>query len=135
MASEGALDGRHTCEIGMSMAVERFLRSGFQVALPIIDDGYDLLVMEWPRCWRIQVKATSRTRGPNKSRVRINRGGKKQLRYLPCQIDAFVVANISTGTALCVPLSAVADRSWINLSMSDRYSDFNLLRKVKPKHN
>lgn len=133
MPSDGALDGRHICEIGMSMAVERLLRSGFQVARPVIDDGYDLLACDGRVCWRLQVKATARSAGKNRSRVRIRRGGGKRLRYTSSQVDAFVVANISTGALLCVPFSAVADRSWINFSAGDQYQDFGILRTIKPK--
>lgn len=135
MASEGARDGRYVCEIGMSMAVERLLRSGFQVALPIIDDGYDLLALEGRRCWRIQVKATARVSGKNRSRVRIGRGGRKHLRYEASQVDAFVVANISTGVVLCVPFTKAAGRSWLSFSIGDQYADFSLLRRIKPHKN
>lgn len=119
----------------MSMAVERLLRSGYQVALPIIDDGYDILALDGRRCWRIQVKATARTAGKNKSRVRISRGGRKQLRYDATQVDAFVIANISTGVLLCVPFHQVAGRSWINYSIGERYADFRILRSIKPNRN
>jgi hypothetical protein len=135
MASEGALDGRYICEIGMSMAVERLLRSGFQVALPIVDDGYDILALDGRRCWRLQVKATARTEGKNKSRVRITRGGRKQLRYDASQVDAFVVANIATGLLLCVPFAKAGSRSWINLSVGEKYADFRILRTIKPHKN
>jgi hypothetical protein len=135
MTSEGALDGRYICEIGMSMAVERLLRSGYQVAMPIIDDGYDLLVTQGRRCWRIQVKATACTTGKNKTRVRIMRGNGKRLRYEPGQVDAFIIANISTGILLCVPFAKVANRSWINYSIGSKYSDFGILRTIKPHQN
>jgi|694.fasta_scaffold30152_9 hypothetical protein len=135
MASEGALDGRYVCEIGMSMAVERLLRSGYQVALPIIDDGYDILALDGRRCWRLQVKATARTAGKNKTRVRISRGGRKQLRYDASQVDAFVIANISTGMLLCVPFGKASGKSWINFSIGTQYADFQILRGIKPHKN
>ena len=128
-------DGRFTCEIGMSMAVERLLRSGYQVAMPIIDDGYDLLATLGRRCWRLQVKATACTTGKNKTRVRIMRGNGKRLRYSPGQVDAFVIANISTGIVLCVPFAKVATRSWINYSIGKRYEDFQILRTITPHKN
>jgi hypothetical protein len=132
---KGLSDGRYICEIGMSLAVAQLLRSGYQVALPIIDDGYDILALDGRRCWRIQVKATARTSGKNRSRVRISRGGRKQLRYDATQVDAFVITNISTGLLLCVPFAKAAGRSWINLAIGEQYADFNLLRRVKPnKH-
>lgn len=116
----------------MSMAVEQLLRSGFQVALPIIDEGYDILALDGRKCWRIQVKATARTAGKNCSRVRIMRGHNKQLRYEASQVDAFVIANITSGVLMCVPFSKAAGRSWINLSAGDKYADFSILRTVKP---
>lgn len=117
------------------MAVERLLRSGYQVALPIIDEGYDLLAMDGRRCWRIQVKASACTTGKNRTRIRIGRGQGKALRYSASQVDAFVVANISTGVLLCVPFSKVANRSWINYSIGPRYADFGILRSIKPHNN
>jgi hypothetical protein len=132
---KGLSDGRYICEIGMAMAVAALLRAGYQVAIPLIDEGYDILACEGRRCWRIQVKATARTSGKNKSRVRINRGGRKQLRYEASQVDAFVVANISTGLLLCVPFAKAGGRSWINLSVGDQYADFQILRSVKPNKN
>lgn len=116
----------------MSMAVERLLRSGFQVALPIIDEGYDILALDGRNCWRLQVKATARTTGKNCSRVRIMRGHNKQLRYEASQVDAFVIANITSGVLMCVPFSKAAGRSWINLSAGAEYADFGILRTVKP---
>lgn len=128
-------DGRYTCEIGMSMAVERLLRSGYQVALPIIDDGYDILALHGRRCWRIQVKASACTTGKNRTRIRIGRGQGKALRYSASQVDAFVIANISTGVLLCVPFAKVANRSWINYSIGSRYADFGILRSITPHKN
>jgi hypothetical protein len=132
---KGLSDGRYICEIGMSMAVAQLLRSGYQVALPIIDDGYDILALDGRRCWRIQVKATACTSGKNRSRVRINRGGRKQLHSDASQVDAFVVANISTGLLLCVPFAKASGRSWINLSIGERYADFRILRSITPNKN
>ena len=74
--SNGRLDGRYISEIGVSVAVERLLRDGYQVALPIIDDGYDLLAFCGRRYWRIQVKATA---CDTKNRYRIRIGQQENL--------------------------------------------------------
>jgi hypothetical protein len=132
--SEGSRDGRFVCEIGVSMAVERLLRSGYQVAMPIIDDGYDLLAIDGRRIWRIQVKATS-TSGPNRRRIRIRRGRYHAGHYGPEHIDAFIAVHTETGEVMCVPVQEVQGRSWINFTQHSKYSDFEILRRLKPCRN
>ena len=124
-----ASDGRFIAEIGIAIAVEHLLREGFHVAIPVIDDGYDLLAFSGRRCWRIQVKATSST-GRNGSRIRVRRGAKKAGRYSPRDVDAFVLIHTSHRTVLCVPVSHVTG-SWVTFSSLKNYSDIGLLRSIK----
>lgn len=125
-----AQDGRVVCEIGIAMAVERLLREGFAVAIPLVDDGYDLLAFQERQYWRLQVKATS-TAGPNRSRIRLLRGAKKSQHYCPKHVDAFVLVNINTRAVACVPVAVTAGRSWFNWSDAHRFADFGVLRRIK----
>jgi hypothetical protein len=127
--SEGSPDERFISQIGVAMAVERLLRAGFYVAVPIVDDGYDLLACDARRCWRIQVKASS-SRGRNKSRIRIGRGSAKSQRYDPRHVDAFVLCNIRTGVVLCVPVAATNGGRWMSWHAADKWSDMAVLRSI-----
>jgi hypothetical protein len=125
-----APDGRVVCEIGIAMAVERLLRDGFAVAIPLVDDGYDLLAFHERRYWRLQVKATS-SQGPNRARIRIRRGAKKRQHYCPKHVDAFVLVNTNTRVIACVPVAVASGRSWFNWSDAARYADFGVLRRLR----
>lgn len=125
-----ASDGNVTCEIGIAMAVERLLREGFAVAVPLVDDGYDLIAFSNRRYWRLQVKATA-SRGRNAQRIRIARGKGKKLRYCSTQVDAFVCVNIRTRVVMCVPVASTGGRPWLNWSDADRWDDFGVLHRIK----
>ena len=127
-------DGRYTAEIGVSVAVEHLLRAGYQVAIPIIDDGYDLLAFDGRKYWRIQVKATARS-GKNQSRIRTSRGRGKRGRYTADEVDAFVVVHVVTGVVMCVPFRDAKGRAWINFSQHKRYSNFGVLREMAAARN
>lgn len=131
--SEGSLNGKVISEIGVSMAVERLLRAGFQVAVPIVDDGYDLLAFSGRRFWRIQVKATAiSTCKRNRSRIRIGRGKRRTGRYTAADVDAFVVVNIATNVVMCVPIADAIGKSHLNWSSAHKYGDLCLLRSIPP---
>ena len=128
--SDGALGGKVIGEIGVAMAVERLLRGGFHVAVPIVDDGYDLLAFSERRYWRIQVKASA-SRSANRSRIRIRRGAGRKKPYSPNDIDAFIAVNVRTSVVMCVPVANVAGRAWLNWSQADKWSDVGVLRRIK----
>jgi hypothetical protein len=128
--SEGSPDERFVSQIGVAMAVERLLRAGFHVAVPIVDDGYDLLACDVRRCWRIQVKASS-SRGRNRSRIRIGRGQSKREAYDPRHVDAFVLVNTRTSAVMCVPVSETHGRKWFSWLAADKWSDMGVLRRIK----
>lgn len=111
------------------MAVEQLLRAGFHVAVPIVDDGYDLLAFDSRRCWRIQVKASA-SKGRNRSRIRIRRGCGKRSSYDPRHVDAFILVNVRTTAVLCIPVASTAGRSAICWSSADQWSDMGVLRSI-----
>lgn len=125
-----ASDGRVTCEIGIAMAVEGLLRAGFSVAVPLVDDGYDLLAFSERRYWRLQVKASS-SRGKNARRISISRGKRKTTRYCSKHVDAFVCVNTRTRAVMCVPVASTASRAWVNWSDAHRWGDFGVLHRIK----
>lgn len=130
MKSDGPLNGKVVGEIGVAMAVERLLRDGYSVAIPIVDEGYDLLAFDRRRYWRVQVKAT-RSEGKNRTRIRIGRGRNKRASYCPKHVDAFVVIHIGTNVAMCLPVAEAEGRAWLNFSEQERWSDFGVLRRIK----
>lgn len=127
---DGALSGNVIAEIGVAVAVERLLRAGFHVAVPIVDDGYDLLAFAGRRHWRIQVKASA-SRASNRNRIRIGKGSSRVDRYSHRHVDAFIAVNLRTKVVMCVPVSETAGRAWLNWSESERWSDIGVLRHIK----
>lgn len=126
----GALPSNVVAEIGIAMAVDRLLRSGFSVAIPIVDEGYDLLASEGRTTWRIQVKATGLREGGGR-RVRAYRGHWHDTAYCPSLVDAFVALHVTDHLALCIPTRAVTGR-WIYFRKYRSYTDFGVLRSIKP---
>jgi hypothetical protein len=97
------------------MAAEALLREGFQVSLPLVDTGYDLLAIKGASLWRIQVKATS-SQGRNKSRVRARRGAGNKMTYTDDQCDAIVAVHTTRRAIACMTLQQLKGRSWINFA-------------------
>lgn len=128
---DGALDSRVIGEIGVAIAVERLLRAGYHVAIPIVDDGYDLLAFDRRRYWRIQVKASASSSPRERNRIRIQRGRRRSTDYHPSEVDAFLAVNIRTGVVLCVPVSATKGRRHLNWSAAAKWSDMGALRRIK----
>lgn len=122
-------DGRVIAEIGVAMAVERLLRAGFHVAIPIVDDGYDLLAFDARRYWRIQVKATAAQGKWSRTRVRIISADYG--RYNPKHVDAFIAVNTTKHIVMCVPVSATNGRRWLNWSEAPKWQDMAVLRRIK----
>lgn len=134
MHSEGSLDGRVIGEIGVAIAVERLLRAGYHVAIPIVDDGYDLIAFDKRRHWRIQVKASaSRADRRNSHRIRITHGRGMRSRYSADHVDAFIAVNLRTRAVMCVPVSATEGRCYLNWSAADKWADLDVLRRIKTK--
>jgi len=125
-----ASDGRVVGEIGVAMAVEHLLRAGFSVAVPLVDDGYDLLAFHERRYWRLQVKASA-SAGDNHRRIRITRGKGKVLRYCHTHVDAFLCVNTRTRDIMCIPVESVADRTWVSWSDAPRWRDLGVLHRIK----
>lgn len=131
MDDKGQRNARVVEELGLSIAVERLLRAGFGVAMPIIDEGYDLLATHGRKAWRIQVKATGSTRRSG-GHVSIRRGLSKTRLYGSRDVDAFIAVHVVRGYAMCVPRAHKTGRCSISFSERDRYGDFSILHKVKP---
>lgn len=131
MQGDGSLAGQIVGEIGVAIAVERLLRAGFLVAVPIVDDGYDLLAFSGRRCWRIQVKATA-GEGRNSTRVRIGRGRAKTKRYCPKHVDAIVAVHIRNRICVCAAVADCGSAAWLNFSQH-KDGDFSPLLRIR-KH-
>jgi hypothetical protein len=123
------LSSNATGQIGVARAVEQFLRAGFVVAVPLLDEGYDLLVGDAGRWWRVQVKTTSSDGGTRRNRIDISRS--RFNRYTTQIVDAIVAVHLRTGAIMCVPMSVAAGRRYLNWSAAREWSDFGKLRSVK----
>lgn len=97
------------------MAAEALLRSGFQVMVPLVDTGFDLLATKDGTNWRIQVKSTS-SDGKNRSRVRIRRGAANNQTYTSEHCDAVVAVHTTKRLVVCMTLKQLNGRAWINFS-------------------
>lgn len=128
---EGSPDGSVISQIGLAMAVDRLLRAGFHVAVPIVDDGYDLLAFDKRRYWRIQVKASQTQRGRNSLRIRFSCGRSRKQTYSPIHVDAFIAVHTLRNIVACVPVAATVGRPWLNWSESHRWQDMGILRTIE----
>ncbi|MEB3207569.1 MAG: group I intron-associated PD-(D/E)XK endonuclease [Synechococcus sp.] len=131
MQGDGSLTGQIVGEIGVAIAVERLLRAGFLVAVPIVDDGYDLLAFSGRRYWRIQVKATA-SEGKNSTRIRIGCGKDKTKRYCPKHVDAIVAVHIRSRLCICASVASCGSAAWLNFSQH-KDGDFSPLLRIQ-KH-
>jgi hypothetical protein len=125
----GRLEGNVVAEIGVAIAVEHLLRAGFLVAVPIVDDGYDLLAFSGRRCWRLQVKATSMESGRS-PRVCVRRGARKRIEYSARHVDAFIGVHVTRRLVVCVPVASCRGKSWIYLR-KHAHGDFSSLQRIK----
>lgn len=119
-----------TGQIGVARAVEQFLLAGFCVAVPMLDEGYDLLVGDGGRWWRVQVKTTSSSAG-GRHRNRIDISRSRACLYTTEIVDAIVAVHLRTGVSMCVPMAVAAGRRYLNWSSAKQWSDFGKLRSVK----
>lgn len=128
-----SIHGKVISEIGVAMAVERLLRAGFRVAVPIVDEGYDLLAFDSRRYWRIQVKASQSKGKWSRTRIRISCGRSRKVRYCPTKVDAFVVVHTEKRIVMCVPVSATNGRRCLPWSEAHMWGDMGVLRTIKPQ--
>jgi hypothetical protein len=126
--SDGSLDGKTIGEIGVAVAVQRLLMAGYSVAVPLVDHGYDLLAYCGSRVWRIQVKSTA----GHRMRVSLRCGVRCRRRYSALNVDAVVGVHVGRSLAVCVPMRAVAGRSYLAFSKARKYEDFRSLWSIKP---
>jgi hypothetical protein len=92
-------------EAGMLLCQHHLITRGFNVAVPVIPDGTDLLAYDRGRVWQIQVKtaedcATMQAFDLRGSRQRRSRLGPR-LRY--AYVDAYMFTCLRSRTIWCVP--------------------------------
>ena len=121
------LTGKAVCELGVGMVVNRLLRSGFAVHMPVVDTGHDVLASVGRTYWRLQVKATATTCKHNGRRVGIRRGYNKGGRYSKATCDALVAVHVTQNIICCVPIEKLAGRQ--SLGFSSPTTSFAELRK------
>jgi hypothetical protein len=115
MADDKAFQELAVGQVGLLMVAQALLRCGFQVAVPVVDTGYDLLALKKGRVWRLQVKSTARKSGGG-GRVRARRGARNHLSYTAEHCDAIVAVHVAKGLIKCMTLKQLNGRTWMNFS-------------------
>lgn len=126
---QGRLSSKVVSAMGIAIATEKLLAAGFGVAVPVVDDGYDLLVYRGRRVWRVQVKATACS-----SRFRVDaRCGKDKLqRYCPTRVDALVGVHVIRRDCICVPMRWLTEKTMVAFSTFSDFHDFSALKAARP---
>jgi hypothetical protein len=121
------IDDRAIGQIGLLMAAQELMKAGYQVAVPLVDVGYDLVAMKDCRLWRIQVKATART-GSKSNRVKARRGVSKTDSYTAEHCDAIVAVHIRRNAIVCMTLEQLKGRVWISFHDASCAKPFDALQ-------
>lgn len=106
-------------EAGTLLCQHHLIMHGFNVAVPVVPDGTDLLAYDRGRVWQIQVKTTedcsAGKRFDLRDRPRLGRARpiRRSKRYQ--YIDAFMFACLSTRSIWCVPRLLIEGRCNISL--------------------
>jgi hypothetical protein len=115
-------------QLGVLMVAERLIRAGYSVAVPMVDDGYDILAIQGSAFWRIQIKSTAAmNRAHHSNAVKIRRGLKQKKRYGLEHCDAIAAVNVQTGIVRCVPVAYMDGRTWLSFKEETGYSEFDAL--------
>lgn len=121
------LTGKTVCELGVCMVVNRLLRSGFSVHMPVVDTGHDVLASVGSTYWRLQIKATATQCKNNGHRVNVRRGYHKGGKYSKATCDALVAVHVVHNIICCVPIANLAGRK--SIAFSSPTNRFSELRK------
>ena len=121
------IDHRAVGQIGLLMAAQELMKAGYQVSLPMVDVGYDLIAMKDGRTWRIQVKATARC-GARSNRVRAKHGRTNSLSYTSEHCDAIVAVHVLKNLVACMTLGTLNGRRWISFHDASCANPFDALK-------
>lgn len=120
----------HLRQAGAYLVAGAFTLAGHRVCWPLEPAVYDLVVEAGERMLRVQVKTTSQqVRGAwscsiTRSEYADVAGGKRKVRYLPDEVDAFAIVD-GAGDVYVIPIEDVAGLT--NLSLR-RYALYRVPR-------
>lgn len=120
------MNGATVSAIGVAMAQQKLIAAGFGVAVPLVQEPWDLLVYRRRRVWRVEVKSTS-----SKRSVDCRRGHDKRLRYSPQHVDAVVGVHVVTGQMVWVPTRWIHSLTNLYFSQFTEFDSPDMLFKAK----
>ena len=107
----------HAGQIGVVLVMADLIRNGFEVAVPIIDTGFDLIAYEGSQYWRVQVKSHHKPK-QNLVRTRRSATGEGQRIYDKSVIDAFAFVCLESGDVLVASVNDLRGKTGITLTSS-----------------
>jgi|9_EtaG_2_1085328.scaffolds.fasta_scaffold00009_32 hypothetical protein len=117
-------------QIGVLLVMADLIRHGFEVAVPVNDMGFDLLVSEGSDYWRLQVKSHYNPKR-NLVRTRRSRVSGKQRPYDKDVVDAFAFICLKTGDVQVASIGDLEGRTGITIT-SDLLASIDTLREIDP---
>jgi hypothetical protein len=117
-------------QVGVFLVMADLIRHGFEVAVPVNDMGFDLLVSEGSDYWRLQVKSHN---NPKQNLVRTRRSliRGKQRSYDKQVIDAFAFICLRTGDVQVASVGALKGKTGISIT-SEILEPTEALRNIDP---
>lgn len=103
-------------QVGVQAAAAELLRAGWEVAVPLVDTGHDLIAYEGDTAHiRIQVK--SHTGFRKQKLVRVQRiKNSQRMPYEPEMLEAVAVCNVRTLDVKFVPMKSLNGKSCVSFS-------------------
>lgn len=103
-------------QIGVQIAAAALLRHGWEVAVPLVDTGHDLIAYEGSEGhMRVQVKSHSGT--TKQKLVRLQRTQNNiRTGYPEGMVDAVAVCNIAIGAVAFAPMRSLAGKTCVSFS-------------------
>lgn len=117
-------------QVGVLLVMADLIQHGFEVAVPVNDMGFDLLVSQGSDYWRLQVKSHDNPK-QNLVRTRRSKVRGKQRSYDKEVIDAFAFICLKTGDVQVASVGDLEGRTGITLT-SDILTPTETLRDIEP---
>ena len=116
MPSEGSRSKQATIgEQGMLRCQLHLLDHGYNVALPVVPDGTDMVIYDRGQCWQAQVKSISTDyvdlrEPPNRS------GGRSRKLERYQYVDVFIFCHVTSGNIWCIPSAILKGRGQVKIT-------------------
>lgn len=105
-----------TGQIGVQLAAAALLQEGWEVAVPLVDMGHDLIAYDGPKGhMRVQVKSHSGSTKQKLVRLQRTQNNMKTV-YEDGMVDAVAVCNIAIGDVVFAPMRSLAGKTSVAFS-------------------